>query len=185
MEKKQFMAMSQNTGLKCEVSYFDDGVLTNTKIKPVSGFSVEKTDICDYMIRFDYSDNIEFRTENTFKPILRPLSDLIKPCLDGKLIPIVELAKIYEEVFGEIKTKQVTNLSACLYTDSEDVEMVFVYHWKTQSFCANTYLEKDFINVHQQFSLFQKLIEWHFDIAGLIEKGEAIDVNTLPINPYK
>lgn len=29
------------------------------------------------------------------------------------------------------------------------------------------------------------LIEWHFDIAGLIEKGEAIDVNTLEINPYK
>ena len=30
-----------------------------------------------------------------------------------------------------------------------------------------------------------KLIEWHFDIAGLIEKGEAIDVNTLEINLYK
>ena len=30
-----------------------------------------------------------------------------------------------------------------------------------------------------------KLIEWHFDIAGLIEKGEAIDVNTLPETPYK
>ena len=29
------------------------------------------------------------------------------------------------------------------------------------------------------------LIEHHFDIAGLIEKGEAIDVNTLEINPYK
>lgn len=31
----------------------------------------------------------------------------------------------------------------------------------------------------------QKLIEWHFDIAGLIEKGEAIDVNKLKENPYK
>ena len=31
----------------------------------------------------------------------------------------------------------------------------------------------------------QKLIEWHFDIASLIEKGEAIDVNTLSENPYK
>jgi len=29
-----------------------------------------------------------------------------------------------------------------------------------------------------------KLIEWHFDIAGLIKKGEAIDINTLKINPY-
>ena len=29
------------------------------------------------------------------------------------------------------------------------------------------------------------LVKWHFDISGLIEKGEAIDVNTLPENPYK
>lgn len=29
------------------------------------------------------------------------------------------------------------------------------------------------------------LVEFHFDIAGLIGKGEAIDVNTLEINPYK
>ena len=30
-----------------------------------------------------------------------------------------------------------------------------------------------------------KLIEWHFDIANLIPVGEAIDINTLSINPYK
>ena len=30
-----------------------------------------------------------------------------------------------------------------------------------------------------------KLIKLHFDVAGLIEKGEAIDVNSLEINPYK
>lgn len=29
------------------------------------------------------------------------------------------------------------------------------------------------------------LCGWHFDIAGLIEKNEAIDVNTLTENPYK
>ena len=28
-------------------------------------------------------------------------------------------------------------------------------------------------------------LENHFDIAGLIEKGQAIDVNTLKVNPYK
>lgn len=30
-----------------------------------------------------------------------------------------------------------------------------------------------------------ELVEFHFDIAGLIEKGQAIDVNTLEVNPYK
>ena len=36
-----------------------------------------------------------------------------------------------------------------------------------------------------RFGLILNLISWHFDIAGLIEKGEAIDVNTFEINPYK
>ena len=31
----------------------------------------------------------------------------------------------------------------------------------------------------------QQLFEWKFDIFNLIEKGEAIDVNTLQTNPYK
>ena len=30
-----------------------------------------------------------------------------------------------------------------------------------------------------------KLIEWHFDIDGLIRRDKAIDVNTLEVNPYK
>ena len=30
-----------------------------------------------------------------------------------------------------------------------------------------------------------EMIKWHFDIAGLIEKGQAVDVNMLKVNPYK
>ena len=37
----------------------------------------------------------------------------------------------------------------------------------------------------EQFNIVLQLIKWHFDIALLIEKGEAIDVNTLTENPYK
>lgn len=32
---------------------------------------------------------------------------------------------------------------------------------------------------HMSYGLIQKLIEWHFDIYGLIEAGLAIDINTL------
>ena len=28
-------------------------------------------------------------------------------------------------------------------------------------------------------------VEWHFDINGWIDKGLAIDVNTLETNPYE
>ena len=29
------------------------------------------------------------------------------------------------------------------------------------------------------------LIKKHYDVAGLVEKGQAIDVNSLKVNPYK
>lgn len=31
----------------------------------------------------------------------------------------------------------------------------------------------------------KKLLEWHFDVFGLIESGLAIDVTTLETNPYE
>lgn len=31
------------------------------------------------------------------------------------------------------------------------------------------------------YNLIQKLLEWHFDVFGLIEKGLAIDMNTLKV----
>lgn len=45
----------------------------------------------------------------------------------------------------------------------------------------------DKINIieNANFILVLRLVEEHFDIAGLIEKCEAIDVNTLETNPYK
>lgn len=53
---------------------------------------------------------------------------------------------------------------------------------------AHVYDEKNVIGLNwmtHPFEIVMWLIENHFDIAGLIEKGEAIDVNTLPENPYK
>lgn len=35
------------------------------------------------------------------------------------------------------------------------------------------------------FNIMMDLISFHFDVADLISKGEAIDVNSLKINPYK
>ena len=52
---------------------------------------------------------------------------------------------------------------------------------------AHVYDEKNVIGLNwvtHPFEIVMWLIEHHFDVAGLIEKGEAIDVNTLPENPY-
>ena len=39
--------------------------------------------------------------------------------------------------------------------------------------------------LYQSFKVVQKLLEWRFDVFGLIEAGLAIDVNTLNENPYE
>ena len=49
-----------------------------------------------------------------------------------------------------------------------------------------SFVYNDSISIYEvNFWIIEKLIEWHFDIAGLIEKEDAIDVNALSENPYK
>jgi len=101
-------------------------------------------------------------TELYFKSILHPLSDLAKEIRHKgeKFIPMELLCSIWMD-YG--KTKQGANSSREMF-----------YRWFAP-------IEV----VSYPFYLVQKLIEWHFDIADLISKGEAIDVNRLPENPYK
>ena len=101
--------------------------------------------------------------DGNFLPILRPLSDLTKPIEHNgeTFVPIESL-------------KDVFMLEWCdLFDDSIDAILEFA---KYNNFKKIEYLP---------FCIVQKLVEWKFDIAGLIEKGEAIDVNTLIENPYK
>ena len=95
-------------------------------------------------------------TNKDYKPILHPLSDLTKP-IEHK-----------GEKFVPIKEIQKRNDFIHLMNGRFVIGVKSVYEldelptWVTQL-----------------------LIEWHFDIADLISKGEAIDVNTLEVNPYK
>lgn len=100
-------------------------------------------------------------TPDEFRMILHPLSDLAKEITHNgeTFVPIVEINKRNEYI-------HVTNGRFCIgapiiryrYVDDMDE----LPSWITQY-----------------------LVKLHFDIADLISKGEAIDVNTLDINPYK
>lgn len=123
------------------------------------------------------------------QPILRPLSDLTKPIehKGEKFVPIVELGIILG----------FENLSKYEY------DGIVEYGWsekfldECQGYSFGYYKDGNFgvwldsigdtspIYLHTSSTAILKLIEWHFDIAELIEKGESIDVNTLKINPYK
>lgn len=90
----------------------------------------------------------------SYKPILRPLSDLIKEVNSFLSVPYLDLMndlhsdlKVYLEDNGELFIIDKCNLN--------------MFH------ISYTRVFDDF------------LLEHHFDVFGLIEKGLAIDINTL------
>jgi len=113
----------------------------------------------------------------SFKPILRPLSDLTREIEHngGKFMPIVELAKIgIPYKIDAVLFTEVIEDTYALHYESKDEEYVF-------GFDKDGFYHKCVMPLHalNQLQLFQKLYEWHFDIHGLIEQGDAIDINTL------
>lgn len=104
-----------------------------------------------------------FITEEGHKLILRPLSDLTKEIehKGEKFVPIEKLG----EIIGGGWCGVYEGL----------VELIQEWYIDTL---------KDKIK-YLPFEFIQLFTSWHFDIADLISKGEAIDVNTLEENPYK
>jgi hypothetical protein len=91
-------------------------------------------------------------SQDEFKPILRPLSDLDSEITIGKdtFIPIDRLG--WKLDLGQTKDNGRANLSSWL--------------------CRCDYALSALYDV-------QLLFEWHFDVYELIDKGLAIDINTI------
>jgi len=87
-----------------------------------------------------------------FKPILRPLSDLTKYCDDLGFVPIEEL---------------------------NDCEYIKYYIFNNENKYFLLADIQDGYNILEPFSAKDRLLEWHFDIYGLIEQNLAIDKNTI------
>lgn len=48
-------------------------------------------------------------------------------------------------------------------------------------YISDEWMEEGFKDaINSSYDFVQLLIEWHFDVFGLIEKGLAVDINTLP-----
>lgn len=158
MTKQEFLAMSLPFKLICQVT--DRGF---TKLAALGAVYIDG--------QVSFFDTVESEHGfESFKPILRPLSDLTKE-IEHKGDKFVPLHKLFQPPVDK-KDCDFTNERKSYQLHVHIGEDVLTYD-----------VNKDCdINA---FWIVQKLIEWHFDIAGLIEKGEAIDVNSLEINPYK
>jgi len=137
-------------------------------INIITGLRDEKYFI-DIQSKYAYGD-----IENC-KPILRPLSDITKEIeVNGdKFVPIIELAKLYHTLgslithFSGVRNDGIYGIQVNCHIENDDRRFSY-YQLKNEEFIlSNTYEE------------IQKLLSWHFDIFNLIEKGLAIDINTL------
>lgn len=130
--------------------------------------------------------------DETF-PILRPLSDLTKEIeVNGeKFYPLELIGKIIDNEYvglaededGIIIGKDVSPRCGCPY-DCDCMSYTYNLFYKDFNFYSTVYQDgnpNDMVDeiVHESYLLMQKLIEWHFDVFGLIEKGLAVDINTL------
>ena len=142
--------------------------------------------------------NINDLIDRQNKPILRPLSDLSKFIeINGeKFVPILELRCIEqgnwdEGEFIEDHTQIIDygvrkRDSNCYWVEwNSQISGVESFSFKGRDFTRALIIDiKSIMGIEicaikNQLMLFNKLHEWHFDTEGLIEKGLAIDINTL------
>jgi hypothetical protein len=139
-------------------------------------------------IRRNVSIKMLLLTNHINKPILRPLSDLTKEIeVNGEVfIPIIKLFNLldssdyvdYRGNFDIPKTQIDDGWNHCLsYGDVLKSELCFSYG--NNSFLLM--VDDEVALVSNQLYLINKLFEYHFDVFGLIEKGLAIDINTLKL----
>lgn len=148
--------------------------------------------------------------ENIFKPVLRPLSDLVEEIeFDGnKFIPLKHLFELYEtnqfssekHIQRDIKNIGVDIISCkhmkYKYSNKEDFILKyafdttnmgtlvysFTYDDGLHRFAVRNETHEKPLGVAHQLEMFQKLFEWKFDLFELIKNGLAIDINTIKEN---
>lgn len=132
-----------------------------------------------------------------FKPTLRPLSDLTKEIEHNgeRFVPLEEMLRANKHEFKELPL--ITKCETKIYERDNDTFCTIEYLNNDKSVSSFSYSSqyRRFIDRNEtygkpyatpyQYDLFEMLYKWKFDIFNLIEKGEAIDVNTLQTNPYK
>lgn len=145
---------------------YQQGKIWNTTVMP-SGFQ-------DPNIHLDVSSII--LRPDIFKPILRPMSDLIRNIdFDGWQIVPLAIMKHSGTRLNTCKKSECCGEEVYVCEDNEGHELR--YFPKTTHFEQRYKCEPR--SVLRHYELMCTLFEMHFDVFNLIENGLAIDINTL------
>jgi len=107
-----------------------------------------------------------------WKPLLRPISHLIKPCLPNGLTPLFEIAN--DLGFDVINSDSIETINGyqndCFFVK---IEMVNGENelWYFPEYPCIRLKNNDY--GFPQLEVFEKLFEWNFDVYGLIDEGLA------------
>ena len=155
-------------------------------LRPDGRISLKLRGVCDssYIFIENNEDHFGDLESNHNKPILRPLSDLVgnKTADEIGRHPLIYITSIYVEKI--IKSKWEYSK--------------YDFNWEGDNSAMNTGrsiatyngeiifdISKGDDVTYLPYCIIEQLLEWQFDVHGLIEKGLAIDVNTLENNPYE
>ena len=120
---------------------------------------------------------------STWKPILRPLSDLAKEIEHNgkKFVPLFVLNQM-RGVTSPIKDYKFERNDSGSY-QGIDTSKTHECFWGHNTFWFEeetiSFYDNSKAGISPQLEMFQKLFKWHFDVFGLIKNGLAIDINTL------
>lgn len=120
------------------------------------------------------------------KPYLRPLSDLSKEiCHNGLgFIPLEYFSKDFTTDIDFIEDNKAIWQSMSgngFSTYSYEIEVLNFDNYDEPLFIEHLLIDGKGDGKVMNYVNFNKLISWHFDVFGLIEKGLAIDINTLKL----
>lgn len=154
-------------------------ILPITAIQRKDGTDIIQVSNTDY---YPDADDNEFN----IKLILRKM-DLQKSIIvDGEeLIPIVELAKLAFPEDGDVWIIPKHPKNCVINTNNSDYW--FEYDNGFQAGESEDFTDRGILvprRILNQLCLLKWLFKHKFDVFGHIEKGLAIDVDTLQVNPY-
>lgn len=177
MNKQQFCAISLPHGLCCEILDYKSDYVGN-KYDFIVGINQWSK---DGKLWSAWTVGGARPALDKIKPVCHPPSDLTNPITHKgeTVVPIIELAKI-SMIGDKAERFEITKNKKYITVYFENKE-TFTFSIKFMSFYS-TIGNKSQIAPYQ-LNLFQKLIEWHFNLMD--ESESFIDVNTLEINPYK
>ncbi|WP_281225382.1 hypothetical protein [Flavobacterium aquiphilum] len=166
-----------NLELKHLSGYLEYNILTinndNKEIMQLGGLSGDTAELLQLKGIGTDDEYCRLSSFEEFKPILRPLSDLANEIKHNEktFYPLCSLLiskypKWFVNHFDNEKYKHIT------------IDFTGRYAEASTTYQATNSIQLDSTYIlNESYSIIQKLLEWHFDVFGLIEKGLAISIH--------